>query len=150
RLSDFARIEGDLNRLKRDVERNERRKDREKREEDARKAEQEKQRRAEEARRAALPPTVGDRIKVIDEIPGVDIDLGAEGLVQADNGRGLPRIAFETPEGRTRSILTSIKYLQKVRPKPPEAAPAEATASEPPAAGAEATTETEPAERAAS
>ena len=33
RLSDFARIEGDLNRLKRDVERTERRKEREEREE---------------------------------------------------------------------------------------------------------------------
>lgn len=116
RLSDFARIEGDLNRLKRDVERDERRKDQQKKQEDARKVEAEKRRKAEEARKAALPPTVGDRVRVIEEMPA-DIEVGAEGIVQADNGRGLLRVAFETNEGRTRSILTNLRYLQKVLPK---------------------------------
>ncbi|MCC6417251.1 MAG: hypothetical protein IT429_03275 [Gemmataceae bacterium] len=115
RLSDFARIEGDLNRLKRDVERDERRKEQQKKHDEAKRLEVEKRRRAEEARRAALPPTVGDRVRVIEEMPA-DIDVGAEGTVQADNGRGLLRVAFETPEGRTRSILTNLRYLQKVLP----------------------------------
>lgn len=126
RLSDVARIEGDLNRLKRDVERSERRKERQRKEEEARRAEAEKRRKAEEARRAALPPTVGDRVRVVEEMPA-DIEVGAEGIVQADNGRGLLRVAFETPDGRTRSILTNVKFLQKVLPKPGAAEPAPST-----------------------